>query len=425
MEALGKVAAVMALSAMSATALAEMTLEERLAQAEQRLATLEQQPDQSAGLEDRVKINGFMTFAMERASGTRSSSGERLVFSENVRSDEWNMNSLTRAGVQFTGEINDRTEAVIQLLGRADEDFDAGVQWAYVSYELSPSLKARAGRLVLPFYLHSQYTQVGYAYNWVTLPEEMYSVIPLDTHEGIDLTWNVSTGPVANSINVFWGGMDVPANGLQFKVRDQYGANIRSNLGDWSLWYSYTNSRVSVDLAPLSPDPLFDPAFTALNMDEHYAYFTGVGLQYDNGSFFTMGEVGRLDLSTPNHWFPRLESAYVSMGYRIGKFTPQVTWASIDHSDFGDVDASNPVAPVIFDGFSDRQKSWTFTARYDLTPGVALKAEVTRNYDFGDSEYPSRGLYDSSCDVLTAGAGCGQPDDDDPLIYRFAVESVF
>lgn len=66
----------------------------------------------------------------------------------------------------------------------------------------------------------------------------MYSVIPLDTHEGIDLTWNVSTGPVANSINVFWGGMDVPANGLQFKVRDQYGANIRSNLGDWSLWYS-------------------------------------------------------------------------------------------------------------------------------------------------------------------------------------------
>ncbi len=425
MEFLGRAAVAMVLSAISATAFAEMTLEERLAEAEKRLQVLEQQPQASTSLDEKIKIDGFMTFAMERSSGTRSSSGERLVFSEDVASDEWNMNSLTRAGIQFSGEINEKTEAVVQVLGRADENYDAGVQWAYVSYELAPSLKARAGRLVLPFYLHSQYTQVGYAYNWVTLPEEMYSVIPLDTHEGIDLTWKLLTGPVASSINVFWGGMDVPANGLQFKVRDQHGANIRSDAGNWSLWYSYTNSRVSVDLSPLAPDPLLVPAFTALNMDEHYAYFTGVGLQYDNGSFFTLGEVGRLDLSTPSHWFPRLESAYVTMGYRIGKLTPQVTWARIDHSDFGDVDTSNPVAPLIFDNFADRQKSWTFTARYDLTPGLALKAEVTRNYDIGDSEYPSKGLYDSSCDVATAGVGCGQPDDDDPMIYRLAVETVF
>lgn len=425
MDALGKVTAGIVLSAMSATALAEITLEERLSEAEQRLATLEQQSAGDESLEERVKINGFLTFAMERASGSRSASGERLVFSENVKSDEWNMNSLTRAGIQFTGEINDKTEAVVQLLGRADEDFDAGVQWAYISYELSPGLKTRAGRLVLPFYLHSQYTQVGYAYNWVALPEEMYSVIPLDTHEGVDLTWDFATGPVSNSLNVFWGGMDVPSNGLLFEVRDQYGANIRSNVGNWTTWYSFTNSRVSVDLSPLSPDPAFTPGFAALNMDEHYAYFTGVGLQYDNGSLFAMGEMGRLDLSTPNHWFPRVESAYVSVGYRIGKFTPQVTWATIDHSDFDEVDTSNPVAIPMFDSFAYSQKSWTFTTRYDLSPGVALKAELTSNYDFGDSEYPSRGLYDSDCFQQGGALGCGQPEDGDNFIYRFSVESVF
>lgn len=94
------------------------------------------------------------------------------------------MDSLTRAGIQFAGEIDDKTEAVVQVLGRAEEDFDAGLQLAYVSHEFSPALTARAGRLVLPLYMHSQYTQVGYAYNWVTLPEEMYSVIPLDIHVG-------------------------------------------------------------------------------------------------------------------------------------------------------------------------------------------------------------------------------------------------
>lgn len=88
MSTLGKALVAMGLSAMSAAAMAEMTLEERLSEAEKRLATLEEQPSQNYGLEDKVRINGFMTFAMERASGTRSASGERLVFSENVRSDE-------------------------------------------------------------------------------------------------------------------------------------------------------------------------------------------------------------------------------------------------------------------------------------------------------------------------------------------------
>jgi len=414
-----------AIAALSSPLHAETTLEQRLADAEARLASLES----SNSEEERITINGFMTFAMERMSRVEdAATGEDLVYQDEVDNQDWNLNRLTRAGVQISADISDQAEAVVQLLGRASDDFDAEVQWAYVAYDINDSLTARAGRLMLPFYLHSQYTQVGYAYPWVELPSEMYSVIPLDTHEGIDLTWDFTTGNIAHSLNVFWGGMDVPSEGQLFEVRNQHGINIKSNLGNWTGWYSYTNSEVSVDLSSTLEAPPFSvppAASSGLNMDHHYAYFTGLGLQYDNGSLFVMGERGRLDLSTPANWFPTLDSLYVTTGYRLGKFTPHLTWSSIEHSSINDVDTGNPlagVATVLFQSFGDQQKSWTLGTRYDLTPGVSLKAEASYYYGFAGSDYDSKGVFDAPSGNPFVSP---DPDGDNPVVYRLAVETVF
>lgn len=414
----------LALAAASLPALAEdLTLEQRLAAAEERLASLETRKSETP----KVAINGFITFAMEKGSLVEDAAGNDLSYLGSVDSEGWNLNRLTRAGLQFNSKISDKAEAVVQVLGRASDDFNVDVQWAYVGYDLTPDLTARAGRFVLPFYLHSQYTQVGYAYPWIQLPSEQYSVIPLDTMEGIDLTWQTRTGNISHSINVFWGGMQVDdtTNGTTFEVQNQHGINIRSEWGNWSGWYSFSNSEVTLDLSNVGvavpPGP-----FTTLGMDKHYAYFTGLGLQYDNGSLFAMAERGRLDLSTPFDWFPTLDSGYVTVGYRYGKWTPHLTWATIDHSDTSEVDATGiPIPPsgidaslALFSSYADRQKSWTLGTRYDLTPGIALKAEATHMYDFGDDDWRSQGLFSGA-------PGSGTPDQGEPWVYRLAVESVF
>lgn len=408
----------------------ETTLEQRLAAAEARLASLESRP----GYVPKVDVNGFMTFAMERISPVETAAGNDMTYLGDIEHDDWNLNRLTRAGIQLNSQISDRAEAVVQLLGRASDDFNVDVQWAYVGYDIRPDLTARAGRFVLPFYLHSQYTQVGYAYPWIELPSEHYSVVPLDTMEGVDLTWNLNTGNVAHSINVFWGGMDVASEGSTFEVRNQHGINLRSNWGNWTGWYSYTNSEVTVDVsaAGLAIDAALNPpvgtgndfGFSSFNMDSHYAYFTGVGLQYDNGRLFVMGERGHLDLSTPSHWFPTLDSGYITTGFRAGKWTPHVTWAYIEHSRPADVDTSvcaGPICPpaILFASFAEHQKSWTVGTRYDLATGIALKAEIGYQYDFGDSRFQTPGLYDDPV------ATTGTPDKGDPMVYRLAVESVF
>lgn len=415
MPRLSHVLSGLALVVTSVPALAEeLTLEQRLAAAEERLASLETRKSEAP----KVAINGFITFAMEKASKVEDAAGDELSYLDEIDADGWNLNRLTRAGLQFNSKISDKAEAVVQVLGRAQDDFNVDVQWAYIGYDLTPDLTARAGRFVLPYYMHSQYTQVGYAYPWIQLPAEQYSVVPLDTMEGIDLTWQAVTGAVAHSINVFWGGMEIDdVSGATFSVKNQHGINVRSNWNNWTSWLSFSNNKITSDLTNIPPVGVLTP----LNQDNHYSSYTGIGLQYDNGTLFVMGEASEIDLSAPGNAFPEITSGYVTVGYRIDKLTPHLTWGSIDHSSDSQLDPLDPLFPLasaLFGDAAQRQKSWTLGARYDLTPGVALKAEASWMYDFGDEDFRTQGLYSGPL-------GSGSPEQGEPWVYRLAVESVF
>ena len=198
---------------------------------------------------------------------------------------------------------------------------------------------------------------------------------------------------------------------------------MRSNWNNWTSWLSFSNNKVSSDLSGINP------VLAAINQDNHYSSYTGVGLQYDNGTLFVMGEASEIDLSAPGNAFPELTSGYITVGYRIDKLTPHLTWGSIDHSRDSAVTpviVANPVPPpanidvasLLFADAAQRQKSWTLGARYDLTPGVALKAEASWMYDFGDEDFRTQGLYSGPL-------GSGSPEQGEPWVYRLAVESVF
>lgn len=385
------------------------TLEERLAAAESRLASLEQQNS----VADRITVNGFIRFAMETQTNIKDSAGNQLNYRDSLEADNWDNKRLSRAGLQLNARISDEAEAVVQLLARGSDDFAAEAQWAYLSYNVRPDVTVRAGRLVLPFYLHSQYLNVGYAYPWVELPTEIYGAIPVDTMEGIDATWNFNTGSINHKLNVYWGSMEVDVDGTVFEIDHQRGVNLRSNLGNWTSWLSYTSSLVSLDLSAITiPVPL-----GAYSLDRAYAHYTGAGLQYDNGSLVLMGEVTELKISAPANWFPTQPAGYVMAGYRFGKLMPHITWAYVDAEDSSDVD--DPIArAALYNTYADRQKSWTLGARYELATGIALKAEASRYYDFSNDKVSTQG-------VFSGPAGSGAPDESNPMVFRLAVDAVF
>ena len=73
-------------------------------------------------------------------------------------------------GLQATTQINDKASASIQLLARGALDWDAEVDWAYLSYQVTYSFTWLAVLIRAPFFLYSDYISVGYAYPCITPP---------------------------------------------------------------------------------------------------------------------------------------------------------------------------------------------------------------------------------------------------------------
>ena len=401
------------------------TLEQRLARTEARLAAIESRQQSTSDWQDRLTVHGFATLAGRSTNTIRNAGGQAIRFQDT--GTDLDLNSLTRAGLRIETEINERTDFVVQLLAEGENDFDTEMQWAYISYDITPALTFRAGRLVLPIYMHSQYTQASYAYPWVELPSQVYDTIPTDTLEGLDFSWRFNTGPVSHLANVTYGSTQVASAFGNFEVDDQAGINLTSFIGNWTARLSYAIGTTTLTLPDLSAGgtiPLA-PNLAPLSLDEEFGYFASAGLQYDNGQLLLMGEWVQLGQNAPNSWFPTQTSAYLLGGYRIGPFMPHVTWTTAYTDDDNRCAAlANPVdqggcAGALTAANISQSKSWTFGLRYELAPGVSLKAEAQRFYDFSNGGDTNGILF------FGANGSSGVPADDEAAVFRFAIDAAF
>ena len=404
----------MAVAMFCSASSAEM-MDDRLAATESRLAALEETIFASSSQRVPIKINGFLSWSAARTSVIRNDAGDKLTFDS--WDTQWNHGRRTRAGVQFDAALSDKARAVVQLVSTGSDDFGAEAEWAYLSYEVSGDSTVRAGRMVLPFYMHSQYAQVGYAYPWVEMPLEVYQLVPMNAHEGVDLTWRFRTGAVSHALNTYLSGMDVQSGDDLYVVRDMYGINLRSSFGDWTTWLGYSQGDVSLDLSRLIA--VVGQDFSS--RDER-AVFLSAGLQYDNGRLLIMAESNQLSLDTTENWFPEQDGSYVTLGYRFGKLMPHLTWARVDHVSMSEV--TDPVAMALYMGQASRHEAWTLGFRYDLVPGIALKADVSTYDDLGPGRKQVGGFFGNPrpADPMMPDT---LPDGGTPALFRLAVDVVF
>ena len=401
---------------------------------ERRLEQLEmQQYDKNRNWSDRISVNGFMSYGITRHDvHVRDGNGDPIEYIDRT-TDKVSHRELSRAGVQFNASISDQTSATVQILARGKDHYDAEVQWAYLSHDLSPSVTMRAGRMVLPFFMHTQYNNVGYAYHWATLPGEAYDVVPFDTMEGVDLSWNVNTGPVSHRLNVYGGATDVPSFSLPapvvYNVSDLTGINLTSQWRDWTSWLSYSHAEVSLDLSPLAvplaedlgttPDVVLPMLAEPVSLDDANTYISSVGLQYDNGSLLLMAERTQLGIEG---WFPTKWGGYVSAGYRFGKWLPHVTWGAANAHGVSDAADDGGLAVPFSQANMVRSKSWTVGTRYELSPGIAVKLEAQRFYDMSNEKIPTNGLFtpqSSSPPTVPA------IEEEEPTVYRLTIDAAF
>jgi hypothetical protein len=351
----------------------------------------------------KVSFSGFGTLGAVHSSEDQADfAAGNLRPSGAGHSHAWSAAVDSRVGVQATALFSPRISAVVQVISeqRYDNSYAPTVEWANLKVQFTPDFSARAGRIVLPVFLVSEYRKVGYANPWVRPPVEVYSLVPISSSDGVDASYRVNAGVLTSTFQGTYGSSEVklPNGGGTAKAKDAWGITYTAEAGDATVHASYHKA----DLHLASYKPLFD-AFRQFGAEgvaiaERYDAqgkpfaFIGIGASYNPGRWFAMGEWG----STDSHSVLGKRSAwYLSSGYRFGSFTPYVTYAQAK-ADSNTSDPGLTVAslPPFLQGTAAGlnaalntelgriavQKTLSLGGRWDFARNAALKLQLDRTH---------------------------------------------
>lgn len=411
----------------------------------------------------RLKVNGFITAGAARSTIDQEQGDYEWKYLTKI-SDEWNWKADSVAGIQFTYAIDPKWDATLQLLSRFQDEFrfntDGFVttEWAYLTYRPMDAASVRFGRMRTPLYMFSEYLDVGFAYPWVRPPVETYRV-PFTYYDGISIDYVLEIGSWNLLTNVA-GGQSDPNVVLGLRAEDVGLANVTLSRDAWTFRVGYTSTTVQSDDSRLvslqsAVDGLFNfgllsEPYQVLG-DDNYAEYISFGGMYDDGKWQIIAEATEL------HWEDSLVldgwSNYLTVGHRFGEIMPYVTYAheytpgDNDNKRHEVIAAANSAlallpAPTGVAGdtatdltsarnqlaaFIEKQKSLSLGVRWDVSPRVATKFEVSRISGF-DKRGGNTGRYDPVTDGATVDSQVDYPEEglsSPQYVTSFVINAVF
>ena len=324
--------------------------------------------------------------------------------------ERWSFAVDSRIGAQVIADITPQLSAVLQVISeqRYDNSYTPTVEWANIKYQLTPDFDVRAGRIVLPIFLNSDYRKVGYAIPWVRPPLEIYGLVPISSSDGVDASYRVHAGEITNTLTATYGKKveRVPGGGTA-QADDLISIQSTAEFGAATLRVTYLRTRFSLDTVRSLFDAFRQFGPQGIDIADKYGAdnklvgFFGLGASYEPGSWFASGEFGKLK----THSFTGDKTAwYVTGGYRIGDFVPYLTYARLKL----DSNASDPglslagfppeqaaIAAGLNVGLNEAlaspsaaaQKTVSVGGRWNFMKNVALKLQ----YDHTSLDPGSRG----------------------------------
>jgi hypothetical protein len=288
----------------------------------------------------------------------------------------------------FTPELS----AVVQAISRQgyNNTYAPQVEWANIKYKITPDLSIRAGRTLLPTFFLSDTQNIGYTYAWVRPPVEVYRLLPVDTNDGLDVSYRLNVADLANTIQANYGykSTNLTNNGGTAKARGSWGVSDTAEYRALTarITYQYTN----LTLPPL--DSFFN-AFRQFgaqgvaianryNSDHKPNRFFDIGASYDPGDWFVTAEWAY----NQNNSFTGQSTAWdAGGGYRLAKFTPYLLFAGAKArpiSDPGLNVSSLPsflIGPAI--GLNAALNSILSTNPVQTTDSIGVRWDFAKHFD--------------------------------------------
>jgi hypothetical protein len=297
----------------------------------------------------------------------------------------------TRFGLQISSDVSDNMSVVAQLLGRGDKgNFNAIVEWAYIDYEFHETTSLHVGKIKQPVYLVNDYVEVGYAYPWIRPPQEVYLLNnPLNTVNGIELLLQFPVGPGTLSFQPYLGSNrdDIPnGGGAYFEAENIYGIDVKYSGRGYAVHASNFQCEVSVTGNTFNQSAALvgGTVDVSLGGGKGDCNVTAAGFNLDLANVVAYAEwTQRTTTDTLSQAFGDTEAYYATIGYRIGKFLPHLTFGSItgEASTVGlpangaATVVSGPATGLSLNFPVPIQTSITAGLRYEVNDSAALKVE--------------------------------------------------
>lgn len=302
-------------------------------------------------------------------------------------------------GLQVSADVAEDMNVVAQLLARGvQDDFDLVVSWAYLDVSVSNNFKLRAGKMKEPVFLISDYYEVSYAYPWIRPPQEVYINNPVQTLNGLIFQYSASGGGVNYLLQPYFGTNSEPIPGSEgaarFQAEDYVGLALTMSNTAFTFHASSFHTKVTTEgMMPMVMDSDNNPTngitpldpfagngsfgtMTLLNVaGEGEATVSNVGLSWDVANFVGYTEYVTRDITKQLElMFPDQNAYYVTLGYRIGKFMPHITFA---HSEADPLAPTGPTDPISYFAsiVAINQDTLTLGFRYEINDSAAFKME--------------------------------------------------
>lgn len=334
-----------------------------------------------------VDINGFASIK----GGMALSSDDELYGYD----DDFSFKNESLAALQVKSDLGDKLSVTAQLLGRGSDDWDVKFEWAFLSYDLTDTLRVNAGRLRTPFYKYSDFRDVGYAYDWSRVPQSVYG-LGFDNIEGASLYHTTTLGNFDSALQFILGSYDGDAaigdaaadaqidnvTGVAWELgQDGYSFRVAYLVGKTTFYVDQLDAPVTGLYAQLTA---FGLGALAKDLDivDESSSFAGIGFNIDKNDWLVVSEITKATVD--DSFISDQESYYISIGHRFDTITPYVSFEKEDNKAKTEIYAAVPTASPIFapvaglvNSLETERDSINVGVRYDFHPSAAFKAQYT------------------------------------------------
>lgn len=230
------------------------------------------------------------------------------------------------AGVQVKYKFSDQLSATAQLVSRASEHMKGEVDWAYLTWDVTPDTTVQVGRRRLPIYAFSDSVYIGYTLPWIRVPQDIYGW-EVGAYNGVNVSHRKTFGDWAVIGNVF-AGQESTKNNKEME-RIYYAAPVddawKHILGGYlDVSNDFMGVRLiymqnSIDLTSFPADPADATVNRGLRQR-----IMGVSASADYENIIFRAEANQFRRPAQDY---KSSSWTATVGYKIGDFTPLVGYS--------------------------------------------------------------------------------------------------